>query len=121
MKIQFCGAAQTVTGSSHLIILDDGYKILLDCGLFQGQDAYNDENNLKFLFRPEEINCLVLSHAHIDHAGRIPKLVKEGFHGKIICTSATKDLSEIMLADSAHIQEKDTQYENKKERNADSD
>ncbi len=114
MKIQFCGAARTVTGSSHLLILEDGYKILLDCGLFQGQDAYDDENNLKFLFRPEEIDCLVLSHAHIDHAGRIPKLVKEGFRGRIICTSATKDLSEIMLADSAHIQEKDTQYENKK-------
>jgi len=114
MKIQFCGAARTVTGSSHLLVLEDGYKILLDCGLFQGQDAYDDENNLKFLFRPEEIDCLVLSHAHIDHAGRIPKLVKEGFRGRIICTSATKDLSEIMLADSAHIQEKDAQYENKK-------
>ena len=114
MKILFCGAARTVTGSSHLIILNDGYKILLDCGLFQGQDAYEDENNLKFLFRPEEIDCLLLSHAHIDHAGRIPKLVNEGFRGKIICTSATKDLSEIMLADSAHIQEKDAQYINKK-------
>lgn len=114
MKIQFCGAARTVTGSSHLIILEDGYKILLDCGLFQGQDAYNDENNLKFLFRPEEIDCVVLSHAHIDHSGRIPKLVKEGFTGQIVCTSATKDLSEIMLTDSAHIQDKDAQYENKK-------
>ena len=114
MKIQFCGAARTVTGSSHLILLNDGFKILLDCGLFQGRDAYDDDNNLKFHFRPDEINVLVLSHAHIDHAGRIPKLVKEGFSGRIICTSATKDLSTIMLADSAHIQEKDTQYENKK-------
>jgi len=114
MQIKFCGAARTVTGSSHLITLDDGYKILLDCGLFQGSQAYIDEFNQQFLFDPKEIDCMVLSHAHIDHAGRIPKLVKEGFRGKIICTSATNDLSKIMLLDSAHIQEKDTEFHNKR-------
>ncbi len=114
MKIQFCGAARTVTGSSHLLILEDGYKILLDCGLFQGQDAYKNDSNQNFLFKPSEIDTLILSHAHIDHAGRIPKLVAEGFRGRIICTTATTDLANIMLRDSAHIQEKDTQYFNKK-------
>lgn len=114
MKIQFCGAARTVTGSSHLLILEDGYKILLDCGLFQGQDAYKNESNNGFLFNPADINCLILSHAHIDHAGRIPKLVAEGFKGRIVTTTATVDLANIMLRDSAHIQEKDTQYFNKK-------
>lgn len=114
MQIKFCGAARTVTGSSHLITLDDGYKILLDCGLFQGKQAYIDEFNQQFLFDPKEINCLILSHAHIDHSGRIPKLVKEGFNGAIICTTATHDLSKIMLLDSAHIQEKDTEFHNKR-------
>ena len=113
MRIQFCGAARTVTGSSHLIILNNGFKILLDCGMFQGHDD-KDESNQKFLFRPEEIDVMILSHAHIDHTGRIPKLVKEGFKGKIICTSATNELSSIMLLDSAFIQEKDAQYLSKK-------
>lgn len=113
MKIKFCGAARTVTGSSHLIELNDGYKILLDCGLFQGKRAYVDEWNRSFYFNPAEINCLILSHAHIDHSGRIPKLVKDGFKGKIYCTPATRDLSEIMLLDSGHIQEKDSEYHNK--------
>src|ERR1700743_2719942 len=102
MQIKFVGAARTVTGSSHLVTLDDGYKILLDCGLFQGGDAgrndgKGDDPNKTFLINPKEIDCLVLSHAHIDHSGRLPKLVKEGFTGRIICTSATNDLSKIML------------------------
>ncbi|MEO6167600.1 MAG: MBL fold metallo-hydrolase [Chitinophagales bacterium] len=114
MHIKFCGAARVVTGSSHLIVLDDGYKILLDCGMFQGGENYVDAFNATFEFDPKEIDVLILSHAHIDHSGRIPKLVKEGFSGKIICTSATKDLCGIMLRDSAHIQESDAKYVNKK-------
>lgn len=114
MKIKFCGAAQTVTGSCHLLTLDDGYKILLDCGLFQGHQAYIDEYNQKWHFDPREIDVVVLSHAHIDHSGRLPKLVKDGFRGKIVCTKATADVSAIMLRDSASIQEKDSEYHNKK-------
>jgi metallo-beta-lactamase family protein len=90
MQVQFCGAARVVTGSSHLITLDDGYRILLDCGMFQGSQDYVDEYNRKFIYDPKEINLLILSHAHIDHSGRIPKLVKEGFHGRIICTQSHK-------------------------------
>ncbi|MEP7127770.1 MAG: MBL fold metallo-hydrolase [Chitinophagales bacterium] len=114
MHIKFCGAARVVTGSSHLIVLDDGFKILLDCGMFQGGENYVDAFNASFEFDPKEIDVLILSHAHIDHSGRIPKLVKEGFRGKIFCTSATKDLCGIMLRDSAHIQESDAKYINKK-------
>lgn len=114
MHIRFCGADRTVTGSSHLIILDDGFKILLDCGLFQGKQAYVDENNQRFAFSPKEIDVLILSHAHIDHAGRIPKLVKEGFRGPVFCTSATLDLSRVMLLDSAHIQTRDSEFHNKR-------
>lgn len=114
MQIKFCGAARVVTGSSHLVILDDGYKILLDCGMFQGNENYVDGFNQTFEFDPREIDVLILSHAHIDHSGRIPKLVREGFNGRIICTSATKDLCGIMLRDSAHIQENDATYVNKK-------
>ncbi len=114
MHIRFCGADRTVTGSSHLIILDDGFNILLDCGLFQGKQAYVDENNQRFAFSPKEIDVLILSHAHIDHAGRIPKLVKEGFRGPVFCTSATLDLSRVMLLDSAHIQTRDSEFHNKR-------
>ena len=114
MKIKFCGAAQTVTGSSHLITLDDGYKILLDCGLYQGREAKLVDYNRKWFFEPAEIDCVVLSHAHIDHSGRLPKLVKDGYEGEIVCTSATRDLSAIMLLDSAFIQEKDAEYKNKR-------
>lgn len=114
MQIKFCGAARVVTGSSHLLLLDDGFKLLLDCGLFQGGEYYIDAYNATFEFDPKEIDALILSHAHIDHSGRIPKLVKEGFRGKIFCTAATKDLCEIMLRDSAHIQENDAKFINKK-------
>ena len=114
MQIKFCGAARVVTGSSHLLLLDDGFKLLLDCGLFQGGENYIDEYNASFEFEPKEIDALILSHAHIDHSGRIPKLVKEGFRGKIFCTAATKDLCGIMLRDSAHIQENDAKYINKR-------
>ena len=114
MKVKFCGAAQTVTGSSHLLTLDSGYKILLDCGLYQGNEDEFEDFNSNWLFDPSDIDCVILSHAHIDHCGRIPKLVKDGFRGKIICTSATRDLCAIMLIDSAKIQIRDAKYINKK-------
>ncbi len=114
MKIKFCGAAQEVTGSAHLITLEDGYTILLDCGLFQGRVENIDQLNQKFLFNPKEIDMLILSHAHIDHCGRVPMLVKHGFKGNIISTHATRDLAAIMMMDTAHIMERDVQYYNEK-------
>lgn len=114
MKIQFLGAARTVTGSKHLIITDDGKKILLDCGFFQGKGSETDGMNREFNFDPAEIDYLILSHAHIDHSGNIPNLVKQGFKGPIVCTKATLDLCRIMLLDSAHIQENDVKYVNKR-------
>jgi metallo-beta-lactamase family protein len=114
MKIKFCGAAQFVTGSSHLIELEDGFKILLDCGLFQGKGAHIWDWNNQWYFMPSEIDCLVLSHAHIDHCGRIPKLVKDGYSGPIHSTHATRSLCAVMLLDSAKIQEIDVQWHNQK-------
>lgn len=114
MHIQFCGAAQTVTGSCHLLTLDNGMKVLLDCGLYQGNEEDMAAFNYQWYFKPEEIDLLILSHAHIDHCGRIPKLVRDGFKGKIFCTSATRDLTAIMLIDSAHIQQSDAEYDAKK-------
>ena len=116
MKIKFCGAAQEVTGSAHLITLDDGFKILLDCGLYQGRDKDMKDFNEKWHFDPAEVDCLVLSHAHIDHSGRIPKLVKDGFSGIIHSTHATRSLCSILLLDSAKIQERDAEYYNKRQR-----
>jgi metallo-beta-lactamase family protein len=113
MNVKFCGAAREVTGSSHLITLSDGYKILLDCGMYQGGDEEMENFNREWLFKPSEIDCLILSHAHIDHTGRVPKLIKDGFKGKIICTHATRSLCSIMLLDSASIQERDAFYHNK--------
>lgn len=112
MIIKFCGADQTVTGSSHLITLIDGFTILLDCGLYQGHEDDLRDFNSKWNFTPSKIDCLVLSHAHIDHCGRIPQLVKDGFRGKIYCTHATRDITAIMLLDSARIQEMDAKYYN---------
>ncbi|MBK0381975.1 MBL fold metallo-hydrolase [Pedobacter sp. SD-b] len=114
MKITFHGAAQTVTGSKHLIETDNGKKILLDCGLFQGQGSNTDAMNKDFGFDPKTIDYLVLSHAHIDHSGLIPRLVAQGFKGDIICTPATRALCKILLLDSAKIQENDIRYINKK-------
>jgi metallo-beta-lactamase family protein len=114
MKITFHGAAQTVTGSKHLIELDNGKKILLDCGLFQGEGEDGYEWNAHFGFDPMGIDAVILSHAHIDHTGLLPKLVREGFSGPIYCTSSTKDLCELMLLDSAYIQESDVARANKR-------
>ena len=110
MKIGFYGAAGTVTGSKHVLKLENGNKLLLDCGMFQGGRRSTDELNHHFGFDPKEISALILSHAHIDHSGLIPKLVKDGFKGPIYCTPATLDMCKIMLLDSAHIQEADAYY-----------
>lgn len=114
MQIDFFGAARTVTGSKHLISLSDGKKILLDCGMYQGMGKETDPLNRHFGFDPREIDAVILSHAHIDHSGLLPRLVNEGFKGKIYCTPATLDLCEIMLKDSARIQEADVKFLNKK-------
>lgn len=114
MKITFHGAARTVTGSKHLISLNSGKNILLDCGMFQGMGKETDAMNRHFGFDPKTIDYLVLSHAHIDHSGLIPKLVSEGFKGKIFCTPATRELTAVLLEDSARIQEDDIKYHNKK-------
>lgn len=114
MRITFYGAAQTVTGSKHLIATERNRKILLDCGLFQNKGGDNEELNRHFGFNPAEVDYLILSHAHIDHSGNIPQLVRQGFNGPVYCTPATRDLCKIMLLDSAHIQENDAVYLNKK-------
>ncbi|NCI47213.1 MBL fold metallo-hydrolase [Sediminibacterium soli] len=114
MKIAFHGAARTVTGSKHLIHLDNGKQVLLDCGMFQGMGKDTDALNRDFGFEAAKISYLILSHAHIDHCGLIPKLVKEGFAGTIFCTPATKELAAILLQDSAEIQRDDTKFINKK-------
>ena len=113
MKIGFHGAARTVTGSKHLLTLSNGKKYLLDCGMYQGMGSDTDELNREFGFNPAEVDYMILSHAHIDHSGLIPKLVKDGYRGKVYATPATKDLAAILLADSAGIQENDLKYVNK--------
>ena len=113
MKIQFCGATTGVTGSCHLITTQN-HKILLDCGQFQGGEAQEALNYEDFPFDPAEIEYMVLSHAHIDHCGRIPLLIKRGFKGSIYCTDATADLLEIMLKDSGHIHEQEAEWKNRK-------
>lgn len=116
MKIQFIGGARTVTGSQHLLTIN-GKKILLECGLFQGRRNETYEKNKNFRFDPKEVDALILSHAHIDHSGNIPNLVKHGFDGPIYATSATVDLCDIMLKDSAYLQERDIEWLNKKRKN----
>lgn len=114
MRISFHGAARNVTGSKHLITLNNGTQILLDCGMFQGMGDETDQLNEHFGFNPPEVNYLILSHAHIDHCGLIPRLVAQGFSGEIICTAATMDLTRILLMDSAKIQQQDAEYSNKR-------
>jgi len=106
MKLHFCGATRMVTGSNYLIETDKA-KILIDCGMFQGAKHVEDKNYEDFPYDPKEIDCLLVTHAHIDHIGRIPKLYKEGFRGKILATKATKDFAKIMLEDSQGILEKE--------------
>ncbi|MBQ6495615.1 MAG: MBL fold metallo-hydrolase [Firmicutes bacterium] len=117
MKIQFCGATTGVTGSCHLITTEN-HKVLLDCGQFQGGEAQVALNYEDFPFDPTEIEYLILSHAHIDHCGRIPLLIKRGFKGSIYCTDATADLLEIMLKDSGHIHEQEAEWKNRKNERA---
>ncbi|WP_035601390.1 MBL fold metallo-hydrolase [Haloferula sp. BvORR071] len=113
MKLKFCGAAGTTTGSQHLLEIN-GTRILLDCGLYQGHREESYQVNCCFPhFDPKEIDVVILSHAHIDHSGNLPNLCKQGFNGNIYTTFATRDLCQIMLADSAHIQEQDTEYLNR--------
>ena len=113
MKIKFCGATIGVTGSCHLLTTDN-HKILLDCGQFQGGKEMEKLNNEPFPFDPEEIECVIVSHAHIDHCGRFPLLIKRGEKGHLYCNNATTDLLEVMLKDSAYIHEKDAEWQTKK-------
>lgn len=115
MKITFHGAAQTVTGSQHLLSIN-GQRVLLDCGLYQGQRKESFERNRNLPFQANTLNQVVLSHAHIDHAGNLPSLLRAGYAGEIIATHATGDMSQFMLRDSAHIQESDVAYVNKQRR-----
>ena len=112
MILQFWGAAQTVTGSMHLVEAD-GQRLLLDCGMAQGRREEAKKLNSEFPFNPESIDAVVLSHAHLDHSGKLPMLVKKGFSGSIFSTSATRDLCSAMLADSASLQEMDAKYVNR--------
>jgi len=114
MKISFHGAARTVTGSKHLVQLANGENFLLDCGLFQGMGRDTDAYNAAFGFDAKTVDFVILSHAHIDHTGLLPKLAAEGFRGKIYCTPATKALTEILLEDSAMIQRDDAKFKNKR-------
>ena len=115
MRLTFWGAAQTVTGSMHLLEYEGG-RVLMDCGLFQGRRAEAKRWNREFPIDPREIDVVLLSHAHIDHSGLLPRLYREGFSGRVCATAATRDLCTSMLADSAYIQEKDAAWLNKRER-----
>ncbi|MDR2086003.1 MAG: MBL fold metallo-hydrolase [Dysgonamonadaceae bacterium] len=116
MKIAFHGAARTVTGSKHLISLNIGKKILLDCGMFQGMGKETEHLNRSWGFNPQNIDYVFLSHAHVDHSGLLPKLVKDGFRGSIYATPATIDITKTLLLDSAFIQKQDITFLNKKRR-----
>ena len=114
MKIDFLGATTEVTGSKFLLTTYKGVKILLDCGMYQGKGLETDGMNRDLGFNPRDIDYIILSHAHIDHSGLIPYVVKMGFKGTVFCTPATRDLCAIMLPDSGRIQETDTAQFNKK-------
>lgn len=115
MNIHFHGAAHTVTGSQHLIQIN-GQRLLLECGLFQGPRQESYERNLNFPFDPRSVDAVILSHAHIDHSGNLPNLIRRGFRGTIYATDATAHLSNLMLLDAGHIQEADAEFINKKNR-----
>lgn len=114
LRVTCFGAAETVTGSNFLLETPEGKKILVDCGLFQGRKQLEERNRSDWGFRPEEIDLVFLTHAHIDHCGRLPKLVKDGFQGPIITSPPTAELCEILLQDSAHIQEMDAEWQSRK-------
>jgi len=113
MKITFCGAAETVTGSCHLVEVD-GLRLLLDCGLFQGGRQREDLNRQSFPFDPRGIDAVLLSHAHLDHCGRLPLLVERGFSGRILCTPPTADITKLILTDSASLQMSEAAYRARK-------
>ncbi|MFL0269066.1 MBL fold metallo-hydrolase RNA specificity domain-containing protein [Candidatus Clostridium radicumherbarum] len=113
MNLEFYGAAGCVTGSCHILNVNDK-KILLDCGMYQGKDEKERGGNEFFNFNPKDIDYVILSHAHIDHSGRIPLLYKQGFKGQVLCTEVTKDLCSVMLPDSGHIQEMEIEWKNRK-------
>ncbi|UCC12137.1 MAG: MBL fold metallo-hydrolase [candidate division WOR-3 bacterium] len=113
MDISFIGATRTVTGSLHLFEHENG-KFIVECGMYQGHREEAERINQTFPFKPKDINAVVLSHAHIDHSGNLPNLMKRGFNGPIYCTSATRDIASLLLLDSAKIQENDYAYLNKK-------
>jgi len=113
MQITFHGAAQTVTGSQHLLSIN-GHRLLLECGLYQGRRAESYQRNLNFPYQPHQIDAVILSHAHIDHSGNLPNLVQQGFRGPIYATPASAHLANLMLVDSGHIQESDVAFINKK-------
>ena len=115
MEVTFIGATQTVTGSLHLFEHNQ-QKFLLECGMYQGHREEAERINQTFPFKPKDIKAVILSHAHIDHSGNLPNLVKRGFNGPIFCTSATRDIASLLLLDSAKIQENDYAYVNKKRR-----
>lgn len=116
MKLKFCGADQNVTGSRHLVEIN-GLRILLDCGMVQGGPPEEArKQNETFLFEPTEVDIVILSHAHIDHVGMLPRLVKQGFKGKVYCTAVTKEIADVLLRDSAHIQMQDTAFDKKHKR-----
>ncbi len=115
MKISFHGAAHQVTGSCHLLQVGET-RILVDCGLYQGSHELREDNSADFGFDPAEIDYLLLTHAHLDHCGRIPLLAKRGFQGEIITTSASRELARLVMLDAAHLQEEDAEWQNRKER-----
>ena len=113
MRLKFLGAAHMVTGSCYLLETQ-GNKILIDCGMFQGTKRIREMNREDFSFVPAELDAVLLTHAHVDHCGLIPKLCHDGFRGPIYATKTTCDLAQIMLPDSAHIQESDAEMRNRK-------